>query len=343
MKHTSYFMQRHFIFQIVFAVLLFTALFFAFVHISRANSLDPSNACLNMASEPDPYCTLPGAACYPTMQPTICEDNNPCTYDDCYVKPVKNLPLLMRDPNFCQFGGFCYSTAVCTHTLYCPSAGYTCPTTNTSPGNITIPGPFVCGVSPTPSLTPTPTPTISVPCVATTCNAPVPACGQVTTGKDNCSNVCTATGPVCGVSPTPTICLGGARGCPVSPTPTPSIATPLPTSTPTISPTPSSSPLNNPPVVSGIAVDQPNYCQAGLNITVNVRWAFSDAYGDTQQSYQVQLDTDPLFGTPDVDTSEVASPVHASGFIGSGALKYAKRYYARVRVRDSRGALSPWF
>lgn len=51
--------------------------------------------------------------------------------------------------------------------------------------------------------TPAPTPP---PCVSNgSCNAPTPACGQTTTGVDNCGKSCTKTGPACGqtfVNPT---------------------------------------------------------------------------------------------------------------------------------------------
>ena len=321
--------------------------------------LPSDHACLNMISEPDPLCQQ--GACTPTPNPYMCEDYNPCTVDSCYVLPI---PLYVfsngqyienpyyTDPNWCLFGGYCYSTAHCSHTFSCPSPGFMCPQSYVTTGLVgyTVPA-GACGLTPTPlvSATPTPTPTISVPCIPTICLADEPMCGESTYGLDNCGVSCSKDGDKCDSSPTPTIspadsCLGG---CPSpsssvggSPSPSGGFGTP----TPAFSPTPTSSiGGNTPPTVFGIAVDQPNYCQVGFNITANVRWSYADSDGDSQQSYQVQIDTDSNFGSPDFDTGEVFSPIHASGFIGSGSLKYGRRYYARVRVRDSRGALSGWF
>lgn len=328
--------------------------------------LPPDNACLNMLSEPDPLCQQ--GACTPTPDPYMCEDYNPCTVDSCYVLPIPAYVFsngeyienpYYTDPNWCAFGGYCYSTAHCTHTFSCPSPGFVCPRTYVTTGLF---GHYVeagaCGLTPTPlvSATPTPTPTISVPCIPTMCLADEPLCGESTYGVDNCGISCSKDGDKCVSTPVPTIspspvdsCLGGAIGCPSpsssaggSPSPTSSggFATP----SPVFSPTPTSSVVgNNPPTIFAIAIDQPNYCQVGLNITANVRWSFADIEGDSQQSYQVQIDTDPNFGSPDVDTGEIFSSTHATGFIGSGQLKYAQRYYTRVRARDTSGSLSSWY
>lgn len=308
------------------------------------------------------------------MGADVCEDNNPCTIDSCVVGQHNGISYYQGDDEIGYPTGqdqYCidqypaceqYFYPKCSHIFSCPSPGYYCPRSDIFSGGhyLGFVPAGVCGIpSPTasplssatgsPTSTPTPSPTPFEPCIPTFCEADEPVCGTQTYGKDSCGNDCQKDGGVCVASPTPSAsdCLGGPGSCP-SPTTSPVVSeTPfITTSTsPTSSFLPTFSPLsgNNPPTLFGITVDQPNYCQVGLNISVNVRWSYADVEGNGQQTYQVQIDTDPNFGSPDLDTGEVLSATHASGFIGAGQLKYAKRYYARVRVRDSVGQLSAWY
>src|SRR3989344_5530039 len=54
------------------------------------------------------------------------------------------------------------------------------------------------------------------------------------------------------------------------------------------------------PTTSSVSVVTPNYCTTGPSITAN--WSFSDPSGSPQQSYQVQVDNQPSFGSPELDS-----------------------------------------
>jgi len=293
----------------------------------------------------------------------ICNDNNPCTIDSCtlgfhtginYYQGDDEVGYPLGQEQFCIDNyPACevYYYPKCSNSYFCPSSGSYCPKSYIISGGHylgSVPEGYCGIVSPPPASSPGTTPTVSIipspsatpfePCIPTFCDAGEPACGQQTYGKDSCGNDCQIDGGVCLASPSST---------PISASTTPSFSSPTPSSSPSLSLSPTFTPIssvgNNPPTLFNIVVDQPNYCQTGLNIAVNVRWSFADIEGDSQQSYQVQIDTDSNFGSPDVDTGEVFSPTRASGFIGSGKLKYAQRYYARVRARDTSGALSTWY
>lgn len=102
----------------------------------------------------------------------------------------------------------------------------------------------------------TPGPPTPTPCVASSCSAVEPACGQKTRGTDNCGNPCEKQGGACGCvpdgscdAPNPSCdqttfgndncggtCQKTGSACGPGPTDTP---VPQPTPTPTITPTPS--------------------------------------------------------------------------------------------------------
>ncbi len=122
-------------------------------------------------------------------------------------------------------------------------------------------------------------------------------------------------------------------------TPTPS---PSPSPTVTTTPTP-----NSTPSVTSVNVTQPNYCASGLAATV--QWTYSDPNGDPQNAYQVQIDNDSAFGSPEVDSCLGSSPTCVSGntstsyFTSSSNLLYDTNYNVRVRVWDSGGGVSAWY
>ena len=107
---------------------------------------------------------------------------------------------------------------------------------------------------------------------------------------------------------------------------------------------------NTPPTVSGVpSINQPNYCVSGPEATV--LWGYSDADGDAQAFYQVQIDDQGASFTHcedsdpnticEVDSGQISSS-GLSYSSGSGKLVFNTTYRARVRVWDSRGAVSSW-
>ena len=99
---------------------------------------------------------------------------------------------------------------------------------------------------------------------------------------------------------------------------------------------------NIPPTVS---VDpnseiHPDYCKCGPGITVV--WNFDDEdSGDSQSAYQIQIDDNSDFSTPEIDTEKIISSSNSYSTI-SGSLAYAKTYYWRVKVWDTKDDQSDW-
>jgi len=99
---------------------------------------------------------------------------------------------------------------------------------------------------------------------------------------------------------------------------------------------------NRPPAIqsNSISVSQPDYCSSPPMATVS--WIFSDPDpGDYQTAYQVQISSNPGFGTPEVDSGKATSS-SASYTTPTGLLQYNTKYFTRVKVWDSRGAESSW-
>jgi hypothetical protein len=93
------------------------------------------------------------------------------------------------------------------------------------------------------------------------------------------------------------------------------------------------------PQAQSVRVTEPDYCSQGAGGMPggSVVWSFSDLNtSDTQGSYRVQIDTDPLFGSPDIDSGKINSGV-TSYSIGEGALAWNTVYLARVMVWDNHG------
>lgn len=99
---------------------------------------------------------------------------------------------------------------------------------------------------------------------------------------------------------------------------------------------------NIPPTVS---VDpdseiHPDYCKYGPGITIT--WNFDDEdLEDSQSAYQVQIDDNSDFSTPEVDTEKIISSSNSYSTI-SGSLAYNKTYYWRVRVWDTKDGRFDW-
>lgn len=70
-------------------------------------------------------------------------------------------------------------------------------------------------------------------------------------------------------------------------------------------------------------------------------WTYSDNEGDPQESYQLQIDNNSDFNSPEIDTGEVFSSsttYHPAGAI----LEWDTGYYWRIKAKDDQGGWSDW-
>ena len=97
---------------------------------------------------------------------------------------------------------------------------------------------------------------------------------------------------------------------------------------------------NQPPSATNLNVSQPNYCLSGPAGIFS--WTFTDPdAGDRQSAYQVQVDNNLDFSSPEDDSGKVesTSPSYATPL---GKLSYNTTYYWRLKVWDSKGTESTW-
>lgn len=94
-----------------------------------------------------------------------------------------------------------------------------------------------------------------------------------------------------------------------------------------------------PPSASGVIVTPPNYCASGPAATVS--WTYSDPMGSPQSAYQVQIDNNASFVSPEVNSGKVLSGSTAY-FSGTGILQFNTNYNVRVMVWNSSDTSSPW-
>lgn len=98
----------------------------------------------------------------------------------------------------------------------------------------------------------------------------------------------------------------------------------------------------NPPIPnepSNVTVTQPNYCISGPAATIN--WTYSDPSGSPQSAYQVQIDDQGSFNSPEVDSGKINSG-SGSYFTGQGILQFNTTYRARVRTWNGYDSVSNW-
>ncbi len=97
---------------------------------------------------------------------------------------------------------------------------------------------------------------------------------------------------------------------------------------------------NHPPVlIQPMLATQPDYCESGPAVTCS--WTYTDAEGDAQSAYRVQIDDNSDFASPAVDTGTITSTSksYATPF---GRLAYNTTYRWRVMVWDAKGKPSVW-
>jgi hypothetical protein len=102
---------------------------------------------------------------------------------------------------------------------------------------------------------------------------------------------------------------------------------------------PPSPPTNNPPSATNLKVTSPDYCELGPGATI-FSWTFTDPDGDSQSAYQVQIDNNSNFSSPEVDSGKINSS--SNSYSPQTGLNYNTTYYWRVKVWDSRNGESSW-
>lgn len=70
-----------------------------------------------------------------------------------------------------------------------------------------------------------------------------------------------------------------------------------------------------------------------------VNWTFVSLAGNTQAAYRVLIDDDPVFGSANVDSGNVAS---SATFYAATGLVVGTRYYWRVLITDNNGSTTDW-
>ncbi|MFW6131099.1 MAG: hypothetical protein ACOC5F_00690 [Candidatus Aminicenantaceae bacterium] len=81
------------------------------------------------------------------------------------------------------------------------------------------------------------------------------------------------------------------------------------------------------------------YCVDSRNPKLS--WTYSDPDGDSQDAYQIQIDDNSGFGSPEVDTGVINSSSKSYQLTGTD-LNWNTLYYWRVKVKDDREAWSDW-
>jgi len=90
--------------------------------------------------------------------------------------------------------------------------------------------------------------------------------------------------------------------------------------------------FNRAPTAHTLSVDQGNYCTAPLHPTFS--WTFSDPDNDNQGAYQIQVDNNFGFTSPEIDSGKVYSA--SNSYSPSNPLSYNTTYYWRLKVWDER-------
>lgn len=90
---------------------------------------------------------------------------------------------------------------------------------------------------------------------------------------------------------------------------------------------------------ANVATTAPDYCVSGPAATIT--WTYSDPSASPQYAYQVQMDEQGSFQSPEVDSGKIISGSN-SYFTGQGVLLFNKNYKTRVRVWNSYDMVSGW-
>lgn len=98
-------------------------------------------------------------------------------------------------------------------------------------------------------------------------------------------------------------------------------------------------PLNNPPTATPEAPTVTAICFYSFP-TVILKWTFSDPDpGDTQSAYQIQIDNNSNFSSPEIDTGKLS---FGSTEYAAPNLSWDTNYYWRIKVWDNHDTASDW-
>lgn len=94
------------------------------------------------------------------------------------------------------------------------------------------------------------------------------------------------------------------------------------------------------PTAANVSATEPNYCLSGPAATVS--WVYSDPSGSPQSAYQVQVDDQSSFNTPEADSGKIFCSGCRAYSTPQGLLQFNKTYRARVRVWNQNDSASDW-
>lgn len=109
--------------------------------------------------------------------------------------------------------------------------------------------------------------------------------------------------------------------------------------------------VNIPPSASSLQIAAQDYCTSSPSGLISFQWQYSDAKGDNESQYQLQVDNNSDFSSPEVDLTQslvLPSPSNNARIIyvksapGANELAFNQTYYWRVKVWDNGGADSGW-
>ena len=99
--------------------------------------------------------------------------------------------------------------------------------------------------------------------------------------------------------------------------------------------------VNQPPSATNLQVSQPDYCYSGPAGIFSWTFTDPDSASDTQSAYQVQVDNNSDFSSPEDNSGKVISSSNSYA-TPQGRLSYNTTYYWRVRVWDRDDLVSDW-
>lgn len=105
--------------------------------------------------------------------------------------------------------------------------------------------------------------------------------------------------------------------------------------------------VNIPPSASSLQISAQDYCASSPSGLISFQWQYSDADGDDESQYQLQVDDNSDFSSPAVDLTQsltLPSPssngriVYVKSAPGANELAFNQTYYWRAKVWDNGGA-----
>ncbi len=96
---------------------------------------------------------------------------------------------------------------------------------------------------------------------------------------------------------------------------------------------------STPPTVTNVKTQEPDYCTVGPSDTVS--WSYADAEGTTQSAYQIQIDNNKTFTSPELDSGKTPGAT-TSAYVTLNGITWGQTYFVRVQVWDGADTPSGW-